>query len=294
MMSFQAFTLTLEFLTPTVFPAWFLMGVVLCEEKLDGAARATLTQHPASSRTTEITNHSSRISSAWSREQRLFEVKPFYPCFDFVSHRNGGSTNLHKVLCEKRIQGCRNILDVANSLRGCRHEPKTSFEWYKRFKEGREETADNERSGSPSTSTTPEKVNKVLELVREDRRITVRKVAEEAGISFGSTQSIMKDILGVRRLNAVLVPKDLTFDQKNARKETTSLDIEATTNDLELLKRVITGDEAWIYGFDAETTQQVSEWRFKNEPRQKKSEEGSQQSQGHVDGVLRLPEHRSS
>ncbi|UYV65560.1 hypothetical protein LAZ67_3004693 [Cordylochernes scorpioides] len=73
------------------------------------------------------------------------------------------------------------------------------FEWYKRFKEGREETADNERSGRPSTSTTPEKVDKVLELVREDRRITVREVAEEAGISFGSTQSIMKGILGKAR-----------------------------------------------------------------------------------------------
>ncbi|UYV78688.1 hypothetical protein LAZ67_16002392 [Cordylochernes scorpioides] len=89
------------------------------------------------------------------------------------------------------------------------------FEWYKRFKEGREETADNERSGRPSTSTTPEKVDKVLEL----------------------------DILGVRRLNAVLVPKDLTFDQKNARKETASLNLEATTNDPELLKRGIVHHE---------------------------------------------------
>ncbi|UYV79961.1 hypothetical protein LAZ67_18001198 [Cordylochernes scorpioides] len=139
-----------------------------------------------------------------------------------------------------------------------------------RFKEGREETADNERSGRPSTSTTPEKVDKVLELVREVRRITVREVAEEEGISFGSTQSIM-DILGVRRLNAVLVPKDMAFNQKNARKETASLNLEATTDNLELLKRVITGDETWIYGFDSETTQQASEWRFKNEPRPKKA-----------------------
>ncbi|UYV77117.1 hypothetical protein LAZ67_14003350 [Cordylochernes scorpioides] len=168
----------------------------------------------------------------------------------------------------KEVMGCRNFLDVANSLRGCLHEPKT---WYKRFKEGREETADNERSGRPSTSTTPEKVDKVLELVREDRRITVREVAKEARISFGSTQSIMKDILGVRRLNAVLVTKDLTFDQKNARKETASLNLEAKTNDPELLKRVITGDETWIYGFDSETTQQALEWRFKNEPRPKKA-----------------------
>ncbi|UYV71902.1 hypothetical protein LAZ67_9001005 [Cordylochernes scorpioides] len=130
---------------------------------------------------------------------------------------------------------------------------KRVFEWYKRFKEGREETANNESSGRPSTSTTPEKVDKVLELVREDRRITVREVAEEAGISFGSTQSIMKDILG------------------NARKETASLNLEATTDDPEFLKKVITGDETWIYGFDSKTTQQASEWRFKNEPRPKKA-----------------------
>ncbi|UYV62778.1 hypothetical protein LAZ67_2001908 [Cordylochernes scorpioides] len=95
------------------------------------------------------------------------------------------------------------------------------FEWYKRFKEGRKETADKERSGRPPTSTTPEKVDKVLDL--------------------------------------------------NARKETASLNFEATTDDPELLKRVITGDETWIYGFDSETIQQASEWCFKNEPRPKKA-----------------------
>ncbi|UYV63484.1 hypothetical protein LAZ67_2004229 [Cordylochernes scorpioides] len=161
--------------------------------------------------------------------------------------------------------------DLAPSYGDAVMSRRRVFEWYKCFEEGREETADNERSGRPSTSTTPEKVDKVLKLVLEDRRITVREVAEEAGISFGSTQSIMKDVLGVRRLKAFLVPKDLTFDQKNARKETASLNLEATTDDPELLKRVITGDEIWIYGFDSETTQQASEWRFKNEPRPKKA-----------------------
>ncbi|UYV66771.1 hypothetical protein LAZ67_4002811 [Cordylochernes scorpioides] len=71
-------------------------------------------------RFSENTRHNSASSG-------LFEGKPFGPCFDFVSHRNGGSTNLHQVLCEKRIQGCRNFLSVAYSLRGFRHEPKTSF-----------------------------------------------------------------------------------------------------------------------------------------------------------------------
>ncbi|UYV79832.1 hypothetical protein LAZ67_18000865 [Cordylochernes scorpioides] len=145
------------------------------------------------------------------------------------------------------------VITGVEALRGCRHEPKTSFRVVQTLQGRREETADNERSGRPSTSTTPEKVDKVLELVHEDRRITVREVAEEAGISFGSTQSIMKDILG------------------NARKETASLNLEATTDDPELLKRVITGDKTCFYGFDSETTQQASEWRFKNEPRTKKA-----------------------
>ncbi|UYV70423.1 hypothetical protein LAZ67_7002950 [Cordylochernes scorpioides] len=194
------------------------------------------------------------------REQRLFEVKPFSPCFDFVSHRNGVSTNLHQVRVKNGFKGADIFWILQTAYGGAIKSRRRVFEWYKLFKEGREETADKERSGRPSTSTTPEKVD-----------ITVREVAEEAGISFGSTQSIMKNILGVRRLNAVLVPKDLTFDQKNARKETASLNLEATTDDPELLKRVITGDETWIYGFDSETTQQASEWRFKNEPTPKKA-----------------------
>ncbi|UYV81290.1 hypothetical protein LAZ67_20000672 [Cordylochernes scorpioides] len=95
-----------------------------------------------------------------------------------------------------------------------------------------------------------------------------KKVAEEPGISFGSTQSIMNEILGVNRLNAVLVPKDLTFDQKNARKETASLNLEATTDDPELLKN--------YPKFIGVALQKLAET--------KGSEESSQQSQGHVDG----------
>ncbi|UYV84284.1 GVQW3 [Cordylochernes scorpioides] len=48
-------------------------------------------------------------------------------------------------------------------------------ESYKRFKEGLEETADNERSGRPSTSTTPEKVDKVLELSIEEIKVESKK-----------------------------------------------------------------------------------------------------------------------
>ncbi|UYV80903.1 hypothetical protein LAZ67_19002139 [Cordylochernes scorpioides] len=98
------------------------------------------------------------------REQQLFEVKLFSPCFDFVSHRNGGSTNLHQVLCKKGFKGAEIFWMLQTAYGDAVMSRRRVLEWYKRFKEGREETADNERSGRPSTSTTPEKVDKVLEL----------------------------------------------------------------------------------------------------------------------------------
>ena len=37
----------------------------------------------------------------------------------------------------------------------------------------------------------------VLDLVREDQRLTIREVAEEVGVSFGSCQSILIKDLGI-------------------------------------------------------------------------------------------------
>jgi len=43
----------------------------------------------------------------------------------------------------------------------------------------------------------------VLDLVREDQRLTIREVAEEVGISFGSCQSILTKDLGIRCFSKV-------------------------------------------------------------------------------------------
>ncbi|UYV84581.1 hypothetical protein LAZ67_X002707 [Cordylochernes scorpioides] len=358
------------------------------------------------------------------REQRVFEVKPFCPCFDFVCHRNGGSTNLHQVLCEKRIQGCRKFLDVANSLRGCRHAgahspqnlevpagplnlcvpptqsrfgplrllpfwkakkkklkgrkfqsiekikveskkamkaiPKTDYQrcfadwkkrwlkfiaangdyfegdnlnltvpkkmaggvldrlrflpikkmdqrtcikfcvkneikcadafrmltveygeatldrsnvyrWYKMYSEGREDVNDEERAGRSSTSTTDEKINEVEKMILANRRITVREVAEDLNISIGSCHSIFINDLGMRRVAAKFVPKLLNCDQKQHRMNIANEMLDSVRDDPNLLQRVITGDEAWVYGYDVETKAQSSQWKLPHEPRPKKA-----------------------
>ena len=52
------------------------------------------------------------------------------------------------------------------------------FEWFKRFKEGKEEIGDDQRPGRPSTSKTDASIEKVGEIVRQNRRLSIRAVGE--------------------------------------------------------------------------------------------------------------------
>jgi hypothetical protein len=51
----------------------------------------------------------------------------------------------------------------------------------------------------------------------EDRRLTVREIANNIGISDGSAHAILTDDLGMRREAAKCVPKLLSCEQKELR-----------------------------------------------------------------------------
>ena len=57
------------------------------------------------------------------------------------------------------------------------------YKWVKRFSEGRESVTDEERSGRPATSRTEENIANVCQIVRENRRLTVRSIAEQVNIN---------------------------------------------------------------------------------------------------------------
>ena len=57
-----------------------------------------------------------------------------------------------------------------------------AFEWHKQFREDREEYEDNQRSGRPMISRTDSNIDPVKQLVRADRRLTVRMISEELSI----------------------------------------------------------------------------------------------------------------
>jgi len=106
-------------------------------------------------------------------------------------------------------------------------------------------------------------------MILENRRITIREVADDVGISFDSCQTIFSDVLGMKRVAAKFVPKLLNFDQKQRRVDIAQ-ELNEVNNDPDLLKTVITGDETWVYGYDVETKAQSSQWKLPEEPRPKK------------------------
>ena len=52
-----------------------------------------------------------------------------------------------------------------------------TFQWFSRFKAGRTSTDDDECSGRPVSSSTPEMIERVLQIIREDRRRTIDEVS---------------------------------------------------------------------------------------------------------------------
>ena len=61
--------------------------------------------------------------------------------------------------------------------------------WYNRFEEGREDVNDDARPGRPSTSTTDKTVKAVKKMILDNHRNTIREVADDVDISFGSCQA---------------------------------------------------------------------------------------------------------
>ena len=137
------------------------------------------------------------------------------------------------------------------------------YKWVKSFSEGRESVTDEERSGRPATSRTEENFTKIRQIVSENRRLTVRSVAEQVNIDRETVSKILTEDIDMSKECGKMVPKELSEEQKR-RRVTICQGLLERQDDI--LGCVITGDETWVYKDDPETKRQSTEWKTANSP----------------------------
>ncbi|XP_070385445.1 protein GVQW3-like [Dermacentor albipictus] len=141
-------------------------------------------------------------------------------------------------------------------------------EWYNWLKDGRTSVESEPCSGRPSTFSNDQVIAKVNPEVMRDRRVTIRKIAEEVGISTFSPHSIMTEDFAMKRVAAKFVPKLLTVEQKKLRVGITDL-LDSTNSDPDFMNTIITGDKSWVYGYDQETKSPSLQWKHSTSARPK-------------------------
>ena len=141
------------------------------------------------------------------------------------------------------------------------------FEWYNRFKNGRESLEDDARSGRPTTSLTDANVERIRELLVTDRHLTCRMIAEKLNIAKTVVHDIIRNVLKKKKVCAKFVPHSLTPEQKEQRVNACRNLIEMADEDNTFLQKIITGDESWCFQYEPTTKRQSAEWLSTGEPR---------------------------
>ena len=130
-------------------------------------------------------------------------------------------------------------------------------------------------------------IDRVERLVLNNRQIKVAELASECGISNGSVHTIIHEHLGMSKVSARWVPRNLNMQDRQQRVESSQELLEVyNANPEDFHTCLVTGDETWLHNWDPDTKKESMQWKCPGSPPPKKYSTISQQGNGH--GVLGL------
>ena len=116
------------------------------------------------------------------------------------------------------------------------------------FKHGQDSLEDDPRPGRPADVISQEMIDHVERLELNNRRIKVAKLASECGISNGSVYTIIHEHLGMSKVSARWVPRNLNMQDHQQRVESSKELLEVyNANPEDFHTRLVTGDETWLH-----------------------------------------------
>lgn len=172
-----------------------------------------------------------------------------------------------KYLFLKGLTESEIVLDMKEVLGDNAPSQATIYRWVAEFRRGRQSTEDEHRPGRPVETCTEENIQSVQDLIKTDRRLSIRYVADCLKLSCGTTHHIITDVLGYSKVCARWVPRMLTPENKRLRLTTSRDNLDLYKADQEkFLRRYVTMDETWAHHFDPETKLQSKEWKHVSSP----------------------------
>jgi len=138
------------------------------------------------------------------------------------------------------------------------------FRWYGRFRDGREDTEDDPRSGRPTECRNDNNVEKISQLLLQNRHLSLRMLADEMNIGKGTVRKTVVEDLRKRKICSHFVPHSLTPEQ-NDRRIAACRDLTAKADsDPDFFKKIVSGDETWCFAYDPTTKSQSAAWVGEN------------------------------
>jgi len=160
----------------------------------------------------------------------------------FIVKLKKSATETFQLLTEAYVEDCMSRARV--------------FEWHKQFSEGRESLKDDDRPGRPRTAVTDDNNEKLRDVIRKDRRLGVLVVAEEVNLVRENVQRIIREELNMKKVCAKMVPKLLSDERTERRKELCLDLLQRIENEPYVFNSIITCDKTWVFPYDPQTKRQ--------------------------------------
>lgn len=133
--------------------------------------------------------------------------------------------------------------------------------WHRQFKCGRTSTTSEPSTGRPQELDMEQVAARVVELVRDDPRVSQQRMAATLHISKATIQRTLAEHLQMRKLCTRWMPKILTVPQLHDR-------VQCSRENLSLCKQspsrflasIVTGDESWVHHYDPLSQREAREW----------------------------------
>ena len=147
----------------------------------------------------------------------------------------------------------------------------TVAKWSAEFKRGRDSLEDDPRPGCPADVISQEMIDRVERLVLNNRRIKVAELVSECGISNGSVYTIIYKHLGMSKVSARWVPRNLNMQDRQQMVESSQELLEVyNVNPEDFHTHLVTGDETWLHHWDPDTKKESMQWKHPGSPPPKK------------------------